>query len=651
MSLSRVKTWNRNEILLSTDLNAEFNNILQNGSTLVFPLSNDLDVGSKLLINTGLQNPSQLHNAILTMDKFSNSLPVAIASIGSTKTTLLIGSAITVGADATIPDNIMLWFVGPGKFFVNATYTLTINSPSQVLAHTQQQVFDGTGTVAFTNGGVVSPGWFGFSSGGTAATNQDAYQMCVASLPTGSGGVIIIPPTGTAHQVDDSLTHGARYVSVIGAHPDLSIIESTADASLKHGLIFSQSYHARNLTMKTSASLASNQTMKAINFDSPSESSQSFVCENLKITGFNIGIYADGGSGYKIDRGRVSNVDVTVTGPASSYVGSCLNMNRITQLDIDLFTVNQNACGDHAVYLFGCKNLKIHKGKIRGASTSQSQAIKIVGNGAGGSSAVYENWTVEDVDTDTCFNGVLVSTFGTEVLKNVRIATVSLKNITGEAGIPGAITVTTSDTSRIRNVAIDKSHMENLGYRGLHVSMASGAFVDQISWTNSTAYNWSTASSGTYSLFGQDSSGTNYHSHLENLTVDGNSNGRCILNTNSLATSCKRATYKNLIERNTTTPGFPITTSGQSGAGQDLNFAFGYTLYLNNASSCTYTTASNAVPGERYCVIGANANSVITDNATFNLTGGNWTSASGASLLLECLDSTPTFIEVIRGTT
>ena len=37
MSLSCIKTWNRNEILLSTDLNAEFNNILQNGSSLVFP--------------------------------------------------------------------------------------------------------------------------------------------------------------------------------------------------------------------------------------------------------------------------------------------------------------------------------------------------------------------------------------------------------------------------------------------------------------------------------------------------------------------------------------------------------------------------------------------------------------------------------------
>lgn len=649
MALSRVKRWNRNEILLSTDLNAEFDNLVNNAQSLVFPLTQDLDVGGYLMNDTGFTAPIQLHENLQSLDgKYANDIGAAIAGIGLSAVTLMIAAPTTVSGTYTVPSNIHLWFVGQGSLSINGGSTLTITNPSQITATSSQTLFGGAGTVLFTQSGVVTPCWWGFLPSATDAVNLSAYNACTASLPS-AGGVVVLPPG--IYQTSGTLTHGNKPISLIGAHPDLSIIESTADASQKHGLIFSQSYHARNLTIKTSASLASNQTMKAINFDSPSESSQSFVCENLKITGFNIGIYADGGSGYKIDRGRVSNVDVTVTGPASSYVGSCLNMNRITQLDIDLFTVNQNACGDHAVYLFGCKNLKIHKGKIRGASTSQSQAIKIVGNGAGGSSAVYENWTVEDVDTDTCFNGVLVSTFGTEVLKNVRIATVSLKNITGEAGIPGAITVTTSDTSRIRNVAIDKSHMENLGYRGLHVSMASGAFVDQISWTNSTAYNWSTASSGTYSLFGQDSSGTNYHSHLENLTVDGNSNGRCILNTNSLATSCKRATYKNLIERNTTTPGFPITTSGQSGAGQDLNFAFGYTLYLNNASSCTYTTASNAVPGERYCVIGANANSVITDNATFNLTGGNWTSASGASLLLECLDSTPTFIEVIRGTT
>ena len=97
------------------------------------------------------------------------------------------------------------------------------------------------------------------------------------------------------------------------------------------------------------------------------------------------------------------------------------------------------------------------------------------------------------------------------------------------------------------------------------------------------------------------------------------------------------------------TPGFPITTSGQSGAGQALNFAYGDEIYLNNASSCTYTTATNVQPGQVYVITGANGNSTITDNATFGITG-DWTSASDATLVLKCLDSTPRFIELSRNT-
>ena len=649
MALSRIKRWARNEILLSTDLNAEFDNLVNNAQSLVFPLTQDLDVGGYLMNDTGFTAPIQLHENLQSLDgKYANDIGAAIAGIGLSSVTLMIAAPTTVSGTYSIPGNIHLWFVGQGNLSINGGSTLTLVAPSQITATSSQSLFSGAGSVLFTQAGVVSPCWWGFLPSATDTANLSAYNACTASLPS-AGGVVIVPP-GT-YSISGSLTHGSKPVSVVGAHPDLTIFTSTAAASLTHGMVFTRSYILRNLTIKVTTPLTTNYSMKAVNFDSPATANQFFIVEGVKSTGFNIGLYADGGSSYYIDRGDVRHVDVTVSGPASSYVGSCLNMNRITQLSIELATVNQNDCGDHAIYLFGCKNLKIHKGKIRGASTNQSQAIKIVGNGAGGSSTIYENWIVEDVDTDTCFNGILVSTFGTEVLKNVRITTVSLKNITGEAGILGAVTITTSDTSRIRNFALDKAHMENLGYRGVHVSMSAGAYVDQISWSNSTVFNWSTSSAGTYSLFGQDSTGTNYHSHLENITADGNSNGRCILNTNSLATSCKRATYKNLVERNTVTPGFPITTSGQSGAGQNMNFAFGYTIYLNNASSCTYTTATNAQAGERYCIVGANANSTITDNATFKLTGGDWVSASGATLLLECLDSTPTFYEVIRGTT
>ena len=645
MSLSRVKTWNRNEILLSTDLNAEFNNILQNGSSLVFPLSSDLDVGSKLLLNTGLQTPSQLHDAILTMDKFSNSLPVAIASIGSTKTTLLIGGSITVGADVTIPDNIFLWFVGPGKLFVNSTYTVTINSPSQVLAHTQQQVFDGTGSIAFTNGGVVSPGWFGFSSGGTAAANYTAYTACHASLPS-TGGVIIIPPTGTAHQVTTTLAH-TKPVTVIGAHSSMSIIESTADASQVHGMTFTKTHMLRNLTIKTSSNLTVNRTMKAVSIDSPSTANLEVVWENLKVRGFNIGLYADGGSSYNIDRLTAHNIDIQVAGPASSYVGSCFNILRITQLEADLVTLDQNACGDHAVYCLANKNLVLRSFKIRNASTASSQAMKIVGFSSGSTS--FKNWTVIDADIEDCFNGIVAYPTATETLSNLSFRNIHLKSLTGEASVQGAVYIAATDTSRIRNVTAETIHVDTVGYRGMHFSVAAGATIDQVQFKNVTAYNWSTARAGTYSLFGTDSSGTYYHIHLEDITADGNSNGRTIMNVNSLSSAVKRLSYKNLVERNVTTSGFPITTSGQSGAGQALNFAYGDEIYLNNAAGCTYTTATNAQPGQVYVITGANANSTITDNATFSLSG-DWTSASDATLVLKCLDSTPRFIELTRNT-
>ena len=80
-------------------------------------------------------------------------------------------------------------------------------------------------------------------------------------------------------------------MSVIGAHPELSIIESTATASLKHGLTFTCSHHIRNLTIKTSASLASNYIMYGVrmNLDGVTISggNQAVKWESVKVRGFN----------------------------------------------------------------------------------------------------------------------------------------------------------------------------------------------------------------------------------------------------------------------------------------------------------------------------------------------------------------------------
>lgn len=645
MSLARLKVWKRNETLLSTDLNAEFDNIIQNAGDATFPLSSDLEVGSKLLINTGFQSPLQLHDGVHAIEgKYSSSLPVAIASIGSSRITLLIGSAITIGADATIPDNVLLWCVGPGKLFVNSGVTLTINSPAQIMAGTQQQVFDGTGTVSFTNPGIVAPGWWGFTASGTDSTNKTAYNAATASLPS-TGGTIIIPP-GT-YSVSDSLTHGNKPVSVVGAHPELCVISSTADASLKHGLIFTRSHHVRNLTIKTSSDLTSNRQMYATRMDldgvTVSGGNLSVRYDSIKVRGFNNGIYVDGGDAYNVDRAFFGDLDLKVAGPASDYIGSCLYIHRVHQLYGVHSQFNQNNTGEHAIYCFGSKNIVFDGFKIRNATRTEAQAIKLVGNGvAPDDDQAYPTWSVRNMDIADCTHGVVCSIYGTETLEALHVENCTFQNLTDTTGILAHVYVSVEDTAAMRAVLVNNVSTRNSGYQGVHVSIGTGSTMGTIAVTNCNAYNWSTASAGTYTWFGTSGDGTFGPIHVANITGNGNSNGRTLLGATGQSNSVARLTYENLKESNTTSPGWPVTDSDTSAT---FNFAIGNTWKVSGTR--TVTAASNASVDQTYVIIGTNANCTFTDNSTFKL-NGNWVSAADKSLVLKCIDSTPTFIELAR---
>jgi len=55
MSLARVKTWIAGEILTAADLNGEFNNILQNPTSLISPFTANLNANSKQITNLALR--------------------------------------------------------------------------------------------------------------------------------------------------------------------------------------------------------------------------------------------------------------------------------------------------------------------------------------------------------------------------------------------------------------------------------------------------------------------------------------------------------------------------------------------------------------------------------------------------------------------
>lgn len=69
MALSRVKTWIA-EILYASDLNAEFNNLLNNALSLISPLTGNLDAGSNKI--TALAAPTALTDAMRLGDSISN---------------------------------------------------------------------------------------------------------------------------------------------------------------------------------------------------------------------------------------------------------------------------------------------------------------------------------------------------------------------------------------------------------------------------------------------------------------------------------------------------------------------------------------------------------------------------------------------------
>ena len=56
MALARVKVWNPGDVLTAADLNAEFNNILNNPTTLISPFTANLDLGNFQLVRARLEN-------------------------------------------------------------------------------------------------------------------------------------------------------------------------------------------------------------------------------------------------------------------------------------------------------------------------------------------------------------------------------------------------------------------------------------------------------------------------------------------------------------------------------------------------------------------------------------------------------------------
>lgn len=648
MALSRVKRWNRNEILLSTDLNAEFDNLVNNAQSLVFPLTQDLDVGGYLMNDTGFTAPIQLHENLQSLDgKYANDIGAAIAGIGLSAVTLMIAAPTTVSGTYTVPSNIHLWFVGQGSLSINGGSTLTITNPSQITATSSQTLFGGAGTVLFTQSGVVTPCWWGFLPSATDAVNLSAYNACTASLPS-AGGVVVLPPG--IYQTSGTLTHGNKPISLIGAHPELSIIESTATASLTHGLTFTRSHHIKNLTIRTASSLASDYSMYGVRMDldgvTVSGGNLAVKWESVKVRGFNNSFYCDGGDAYNVDRLYFNDLDAQCSGPASTYIGSCLYVNRVNQVYGTHSQFNQNSTGEHAIYCFGTKNLVFDGFKIRNADKGTAQAIKVVGNGvAPDDDQAYATWSIRNMDIADCLNGILCGTYGTETLEALTVENCKFVDVDTTSAILACVFLSAAGSSSIRTLRVAGISTRNTQYQGVHVSTGASATMGPVSIHDCKAYNWSTQSTGTYTWFGSSGTGTFGPITVENVDADGNSNGRSIVSDAGQASTISRIRYAGLKEANTTNTGRPISLPTGDAT---PSMAIGNWFIQPNGSAQNITAYDGLEANQIYYIRFSTANTTLVDGSNLQLAGStNYNPPANTFMTFYCSDGTALY-EVSR---
>jgi hypothetical protein len=134
------------------------------GYTLPDPDSNKLigwNAGATDLATFSTSSATNINiSTIYQIADYSDNLADAITDIGSDEVTLLINETADVDEDVVVPANVHLWVVRPGAFSIDSGKTLTINSPANIQAAPNQQIFTGAGTVAFTENGVVYPDWW-----------------------------------------------------------------------------------------------------------------------------------------------------------------------------------------------------------------------------------------------------------------------------------------------------------------------------------------------------------------------------------------------------------------------------------------------------------------------------------------------------------
>jgi len=167
-------------------------------------------------------------------------IAAAVTAISSTEVTLVINEDDTMDENVTVPSTTTLKF-WKGNTITTTGYTLTVYEPASISALPSQQIFSGSGTVAFTKGGTIYPGWMGFGESATAAENATAMNWALSASP--DGGDVRVP---AGQYTCDTFSFGKDYTALflhgVELIPDTSeatqiVIDNVSDCKIEGGYL------------------------------------------------------------------------------------------------------------------------------------------------------------------------------------------------------------------------------------------------------------------------------------------------------------------------------------------------------------------------------------------------------------------------------
>lgn len=214
MALSRVKTWVAGDTLTAADLNAEFNNTLNNPISLISPTTGAINFNLQAHTNFVIQNLTSDPAVATTGRLYLNTATKQMSVDDGT----IIRVMPTVSATASIPGALVTVSSSEAQKY----QLITPGTSGQVLTLTSSGMpavwaapsasgtlsgFGSTGTATYytsTSSGtlageatVLYATAFGLATGGTAAANTTAMNSAIAAFNASTHGATLILPNGS----------------------------------------------------------------------------------------------------------------------------------------------------------------------------------------------------------------------------------------------------------------------------------------------------------------------------------------------------------------------------------------------------------------------------------------------------------------------